>query len=401
MPSYHYEAIRANGEKGEGVVEALSKDDAVAQIRKTYEVVLKLDEIKQQIGEPFQKFQKLNLKVFALMCKQFSIILKSGLPLVQAVDLIANQISDKTLRNMLFRVSKDIANGWSLAHSFSEEGQNKLPATFIETIRAGEESGDLTQSFERMGVYYDRMTKTRTKAASAMLYPSFLMAVAAVVIVVIMTYAVPTFTSVFGSMEIDLPLATKIVIAISNFFNKYIWVILCVLAFGIFMIRLYGNTQKGNIKLSRVKLGIPIWGEITVMTSASQFSHTMSAMLSAGMPILQALSIASHSVSNSHLSYELQQIIPGVEAGQSLGNCMMHCKDLPQMLIHMTAMGEATGSLEHTLEIQAEYYDNEVDTLTAKALSLLEPIVICIMAILVVIILFSIYLPMLSMYSAI
>ena len=401
MPAYHYEALHSNGEIGEGVVEALSKDDAVAQIRKNYEVVLKLDEIKQPIQDPLNKFRKLNLKVFALMCKQFSIILKAGLPLVQAVDIVASQVSDKVLKNMLLKVSEDIANGWSLAYSFSQESNNRLPITFIETIRAGEESGDLIKSFERMSIYYDRMTKTRAKAASAMVYPAFLMAVAAIVIVVIMTYAVPTFSSTFASMGMELPLPTKIVIAVSDFFNKYIWVVICIIALIGFVIHLYGNTAKGRIKLSKARLAIPIIGEIAVMTSASQFAHTMSAMLSAGMPILQALDIASRSVSNAHLSQELQNIIPGVESGQSLGSCMRYCKDLPQMLIHMTAMGETTGSLEYTLEVQGEYYDNEVDTLTARALSLLEPIIICIMAFIVVCILLSIYLPMFSMYGAI
>ena len=401
MPTYHYEALHSNNEIGKGVVEALNKDDAVAQIRKNYEVVLKLDEVKQPIQDPLNKFRKLNLKVFALMCKQFSIILKAGLPLVQAIDIVASQVSDKVLKNMLIKVSEDIANGWSLAYSFSQEGNNRLPITFIETIRAGEESGDLIKSFERMSVYYDRMTKTRAKATSAMVYPAFLMVVAALVIVVIMTYAVPTFSNTFTSMGMDLPLPTKIVIAVSDFFNKYIWIIICIFALIGFIIRLYGNTNRGRVKLSRVRLAIPILGEIAVMTSASQFAHTMSAMLSAGMPILNALDIASRSVSNAHLSQELQNIIPGVEEGQSLGTCMSYCKDLPQMLIHMTAMGEATGSLEYTLEVQGEYYDNEVDTLTARALSLLEPIIICIMAVIVVCILLSIYLPMFSMYGAI
>ena len=134
MPAYHYEALHANGDVAEGVVEATSRDDAVAQIRKSYEIVLSLDEVKQSVKDPFQKFRRLNWKSFALMCKQFSIILKAGMPLVQAVDLVASQVSDKVLKKMLMKVSEDIANGWSLAYSFSQEGMGFLPLTFIETI---------------------------------------------------------------------------------------------------------------------------------------------------------------------------------------------------------------------------------------------------------------------------
>ena len=400
MPTYRYEALGGDGQRAEGVLEASDSAQAVSQIRQTYDVVLKPEEIAAPRTDPLEKFQKLNLKVFSLMCKQFSIILKSGLPLVQTVDLVASQVSDKMLKKLLEEVSQDIANGWSLSYSFSQRGKNRLPVTFVETIRAGEESGDLVRAFERMSIYYDRMTKTRAKATSALIYPAFLTVVAVIVVTIIMTYAVPTFASTFDSMDIELPLATRIVIGVSNFFSRYIWLLLCLVAGILFLLRLYSHTAKGRVQMSRLRLGLPILGKIAVMTAASQFAHTMAAMLSAGMPILNALDTASRSISNAHLSAQIQEVIPGVEGGRPLGECMRACKDLPPMLVQMTAMGESTGSLESTLEIQAEYYDNEVDTLSARALALLEPIIICIMAFFVLVILLSIYLPMFSMYGA-
>ena len=401
MPTYHYEALRVGGERTEGVVEAVDRNQAVAQIRQSCEVVLRLDEIAAPRQDPLEKFQKLNLKLFALMCKQFAIILKAGLPLVQTVDLVAEQLEDKFLKKLLNQVAEDIANGWSLSYSFTQRGGRRLPVTFLETIRAGEESGDLVRAFERMSSYYDRMTKTRQKATSALIYPAFLTVVAVAVMIVIMTYAVPTFASTFTSMSIELPLPTRMVIATSNFFSKYLWVLLLIVALGILGLRLYWGTEQGRVKLSRWRLALPVLGKLAVMTAASQFAHTMTAMLSAGMPILKALDTAGRSVSNAHLSHQLLSVIPGVESGRPLGECIRECQDLPSMLVQMTAMGEATGSLESTLEVQAEYYDNEVDTLSARALSLLEPIIICIMAVFVVIILLSIYLPMFTMYGSI
>ncbi len=401
MPTYRYEAMGGDGQRAEGVLEASDSAQAVTLVRQNYDVVLKLEEIAAPRTDPLEKFQKLNLKVFALMCKQFAIILKAGLPLVQTVDLVASQLSDKMLKKLLNEVSLDIANGWSLSYSFSQRGKGRLPVTFIETIRAGEESGDLVRSFDRMSVYYDRMTKTRAKATSALVYPAFLTVVAVFVIIIIMTYAVPTFASTFTSMDMELPLPTRIVIAVSRFFSRYIWVLLCAVAGIIFLIRLYAGTAGGRVRMAQFRLTLPILGRLAAMTSASQFAHTMAAMLSAGMPILKALDTASRSVSNAHLSQQIQSTIPGVEGGRPLGECLRACGDLPPMLVQMTAMGEATGSLESTLEIQAEYYDNEVDNLSARALSLLEPVIICVMAIFVVIILLSIYLPMFSMYGAI
>ena len=400
MPTYRYEAVGGDGQRAEGVLEASDSTQAVSLIRQSYDVVLKLEEIASPRADPLEKFQKLNLKVFALMCKQFAIILKAGLPLVQTVDLVASQISDKALKKMLEAVSLDIANGWSLSYSFSQRGKGRLPVTFLETIRAGEESGDLVRSFDRMSAYYDRMTKTRAKATSALIYPAFLTVVAVVVIVIIMTYAVPTFAGVFESMGTELPLPTRIVIGMSDFFSRYIWVLLGGAAGVILLLRLYAGTAGGRIRMAQFRLTLPILGKLAAMTSASQFAHTMAAMLSAGMPILKALDTAARSVSNAHLSAQIQSVIPGVEGGRPLGECLHACRDLPPMLVQMTAMGEATGSLEGTLEIQAEYYDNEVENLSARALALLEPVIICVMAIFVVLVLLSIYLPMFSMYAA-
>lgn len=401
MPTYRYEAIRTGGPKAEGIIEAADHARAVAQIRQIYDVVLRLEEISAPRRDPLERFQKPNLKALALLCRQFSILLKAGLPLSQTVDLVTAQLEDKQLRQIFSQVREDIANGWSLSYSLMQRGRTLLPATLIETVRAGEDSGEMEQAFERMASYYERMSKTRSRAISALIYPSFLLVAAILVIMAIMTFAVPSFVSAFESMDMVLPLPTRIVVGISNFFTNYLWILLGLGAAGGLFLAVYGNTPSGRLRLARWQLAIPILGKVGVMAAASQFSHTMASVLSAGMPILNSLDTAARSVSNPYLSRQIQDIIPGVESGLPLGECMQECREFPAMLAQMVIIGESTGSLEHTLEILAEYYDNEVETLSARALSLLEPIIICIMAVFVVIILFSIYLPMFSLYEAI
>ena len=401
MPTYRYKARRADGETGEGVVEASSAGAAVAQVRRSYEVVLDLQEIPAQRELPLAKFRRINLKMFALMCRQFSIILKAGLPLVQTVDLVASQMSDKTLRDLLSQVSEDIAGGWSLSRSFEKRGAGRLPQAFLETLRSGEESGDLAAAFSRLSTYYQRMTKTRSKAVSAMIYPAFLSVVAVIVIIIIMTYAVPAFARTFESLDIELPIFTRVVIGVSDFITHYGWALAALAALAILAWRLYGRTASGADRLAKAHLSLPVLGSLALMTSASQFAHTMSAMLSAGTPILRSLETSAQAVSNAHLSRQILDVLPGVEEGQPLGVCLRRCPDLPPMLVQMIAMGEATGTLESTLEIQAEYYDSEVETLTARALSLLEPIIIVVMALIVLVILLSIYVPLFTMYGAI
>ncbi len=401
MPAYKYEGAYPSGETVTGVVEAVSEHEAVAQIRQSCEVVLSLKEVPRAPGgQALGRFQRIDAKSLALTCQQFAIILKAGLPLVQTVDLVAGQVGDKALVSLLRQVSEDVSNGWSLSYSFDQRG-GRLPVTFRETIRAGEESGDLISAFERMGSYYDRSAKTHARAVSALTYPAFVIAVAAVVIVIIMGYAVPAFISTFDSMGIELPWVTLALIAMTGFFSQYGLVVLAALAGLGLLVWIYGRTEGGGLWLSRLRLALPVVGGIGRMSNASQFAHTMSAMLAAGMPILQAIEVSGKAMSSLCMSREVLETIAGVESGRTLGECLGGAKELPRMLVEMTAVGEAAGALESTLDVLAEYYDHEVDVGTTRALALLEPTIIVVLAVFVVFILLAVYLPMFSMYGSI
>ena len=398
MPAYQYEAVYANGEHAAGVVEALNENDAVAQIRQTCEVVLSLREVRTGTKDPLERFRKVDSKSLALTCRQFSIILKAGLPLVQTVDLVAGQTGDKALSRLLRQVAEDVGGGWSLSYSLEQRGK-QLPVTFRESIRAGEEAGDLVSAFERMSIYYERMHKTKTKAASTLLYPAFVIAVAVIVVAVIMIYAVPALSSTFVSMDVELPWVTKALIGLSNFIAKYIWLIVAVIAAAAFGLRLYGHTEKGGSRLDKMKLSIPIIGKINQMAGASQFAHTMSTLLTAGMSILQCVEVSGRTMSNECMAGEVLGTLAGVESGHSLGECMSLAEELPAMLVQMVTVGEATGSMESTLEVLAEYYDSETDVKTKRAITLLEPTIIVILSIFVAFILVAVYLPMFSLYA--
>ena len=400
MPTYRYEAAYASGEKVSGVVEAMSQNDAVAQIREKCEVVLSLKEVpKIAPAKPFERFNKISAKALSLTCQQFAIILKAGLPLVQTVNLVAEQCSEKTLKRLLEQVSGDITDGWAMSRSIELRANGKIPITFQETVRAGEESGDLVSAFERLSDYFERMSKTHDSVVGALTYPAFLMAVAVVVIGIIMVYAVPTFTSMFSGMGAELPLPTRILIALSDFVRNFGLILVGLIALAILGIRLYANTEKGGMTLARFQLNLPILGEVVRMSGASQFAHTMSTLLSAGMPILRAIEVAGRTVDNKVLAAEITDTLPGVEGGRSFGESLSYGKELPRMLVQMTAVGEATGSMESTLQVLAEYYDNETELRTKQALALLEPSIIVVMAVFVVLVLMAVYLPLFSMYS--
>lgn len=400
MPTYKYEGAYASGEKVSGVVEAVSRADAVQQIRQSCEMVLSIKEIPKSMARtPLSKIRKINAKSLSLTCRQFAIILKAGLPLVQAVDLAADQCADKQLTALLRQVSEDVSNGWSLSYSFEQRGAAALPITFRETVRAGEESGDLQTAFARMASYFERMNKTRESLVSALTYPAFVIFVAVIVVGIIMTYAVPAFTGMFADLGGELPWVTLALIAVSEFFQRWGLVLLALLLLLIFAIRLFGMTEKGGLALARLQLGVPVIGDVVRMSNASQFAHTLSTLLSAGMPILQAIEASGRTMTNLLMSREVLDTLPGVEGGKTFGECLRYAKEIPAMLTRMTAVGESTGSMEDTLSVLAEYYDNETDVKTKRALSLLEPAIIVVLAVFVVFILMAVYLPMFSMYE--
>ncbi len=400
MKTYKYDALTYSGVPISGIVEAHDKNDAVTKIKETCQIVNKLTVVSGTGLLDKLAPKKINEKNLSLLCKQFSIILTAGLPIVRCVELVENQMSDKVLRDLLKEVAGDVAAGYSLAGSFEQRGP-RLPTTFIETVRAGEESGALETAFSRLSEYFSKKSKTKSKVVSALAYPAFVMVVAVVVILIIMLYAVPTFTATFQGMGIALPWSTKLLIGMSHFFSKYILLLIGIIAAIILALRIYGKSETGRLKLAEFNLKIPVIGRVRFMTAASQLSNTLSTMLSAGLPILKAVTITGKALDNYYLGKTVTDSAADIELGRRVGESLASSGRFPDLLVEMTSVGEETGSLEETLRVVGDYYDNEVDTATTRAVALLEPIIICFLAVFVVFVLFSVYLPMFSLYSGI
>ena len=320
--------------------------------------------------------------------------------MVRAVELIASQTEDRRLKELLNQVAGDVAGGVSLAHSF-ETRSSVLPVTFVETVRAGETSGTLDSSFQRLHDYYDRASKLKGKVQAAMAYPIFTMIVAVIVVAIIMVKAVPTFVTSFSEMGTALPWPTQILIATSNFCSAW-WPVMAAVLIGIILAwKLWGHSDDGQIKQHRWLLRIPVMGKLSLMRTASQFAGTTAALLAAGLPVLNAMDIVSRVLDNRAMGRDLSLQLPRLEEGKPLAACLRDCPDFPDLLVEMTGVGEETGTLEHTLDVVSDYYDNETQLRAQKAVSLLEPAIICVLAVIVVVILLAVYLPMFSMYGSI
>ena len=404
MDTFNYTAMSRDGKKVTGVIEGFNEMDAASRIKESYPIILQLNSTKEKgivgnfLGSDLGG-RKLNDKAFTLMCSQFAVILKSGIPIARTVRLIGDKMTDKPLKKMLDQVADDVESGRSLAASFEERGEGMLPLTFIETIRAGEEAGNLDASFESVSEHYTKQMKLKGKVRGAMIYPTFVLLLAVAVVIVLMVKVVPVFTAVFDAQGAELPGITKSLIALSTFFRKFWWVIVMIIIVIFICYKLYGNTEKGRMKLATMALKLPVLGEINVLSAASQFANTMTMMLGAGLPITKAVNITARTMSNYYISSEIGKVSAELETGHTLGRSLRESGCLPDILVDMTAVGEESGELEQTLAMTADYYDSELESAIAAAMAKLEPATLVFMGAVAGYVVIAIYVAMFSMYN--
>ena len=408
MKAFRYEGLSASGAKIDGIIEAKDASEAALLARERCRVLVKVDPVGS--GRANDIFNadigvllsggKIKAKKLALLSSQLAIELRAGLPLVQSLQLVAENEEDKHLKQVLEDVAEDVHAGHGLADSF-EKRAPKLPSTFVETIRAGEASGRLDECFTRLKTYFENSAAVASKVGSAMIYPAMLIAVAIVVVVIIMVFAVPVFEDSFASMGNELPLPTKILIAISHFMTDNILLLIAIVAALVFGVVLYGKTDSGRHAFAKLALKFPGIKLVNSMNAAAQFSATLSTMLSSGLPLVQATQITAATTSNLLISEDIEAAAFGVIEGNTLTTGLSKSQWLPRLLLEMTAVGEQTGNMEETLLIVSDYYTKEVDEAVKRALDILNPIITIFLALLVVFILLSVYLPIFSMYGSV
>ena len=403
MVTYKYTALSNNGQKVNGIIEAFNEMDAVDRIKRNHSVIVKMTPVKGE-GEGFLNMEiggnKLNNKAFIVMCSQFSIILGAGIPIARTVHLIADKTTDKPLKRMLRHVAEDVEAGRSISASFAERGEKLLPTTFVETIAAGEQSGNLDKAFQTVHEHFDKQAKMAAKVKSALAYPLFVLVIAVLVVVVLMVKVVPTFLAIFESYDAELPLPTRMLIAISDFFVKYWMPMLAIIIIVFIVYKVYGRTEEGRMNLAKWSLKVPVLGNIQVLNAASEFANTLTTMLSSGLPMTRAITITAKTMSNYYMSTEVGKLAVKLEEGHALGASMREANFMPDILVDMVAVGEETGEMEHTLHTIAGYYDAELDMAINSALAKLEPALLVGLAGIAGFIVIAIYMAMFGMYAA-
>jgi len=406
LTTYQYKGLSGTGTPVEGVVEAFDEQDALTRARANCHILLSVEPankskaskiLNADLGELLNG-GKVKPKKLALICSQLAITLKAGLSLVPALRLCSENEPDKRLKKLLADVADDVHAGNGLADAFALRGPY-LPRTFIETVRAGEASGHLDDTFKRLQKYYEDTAATSSKVGSALVYPALLIVVAVAVVFLIMIKAVPVFQQSFGDPA-SLPGPTRILISMSNFFVKYYLLMIIIVALFAMLIFLFRKSDTGAHFFARLGLIFPGIGLVNSMNAAASFASTLGTMLATGLPLVKAASIAADVAENILISEDIARAVDGVTEGKRLTDGLRKSAWFPRLLVEMTAVGEETGHMEETLDVVNEYFSKEVGVAVSRALGILEPAIILVMAAMVVFILLSVYLPLFSMYGS-
>lgn len=402
MALYRYRAKAPDGTVVSGVIEADSEFDAVEHIKKTCPVIEKIAEERITRGQNagFSGISSVSYRTLSVTASQFAVMLRAGIPVVRAAELISDQTGDKLMKRILKECAVNIKTGVSFADSLFKYG-NKIPAAFVETVRAGEESGTLDRCFERLSEYYGKAHRVRQKIRSALVYPAFLIVLAAVVVWIVTLRLVPVMTELFDNMGTPLPAPTRILIGISGFVSRYGYLILAGVMVMIIAYRIFGKTEKCAAFVSKMRFKIPIIGKITSMNCASQFSNTVSALLDAGLPLAKVLRITAKVMDNCAAGLSIENMASGIENGGSFDELIKNNPYLPDMCREMASVGDSSGSLPQALASAGKYYDAESEQAVALALGILEPAVTVLLGVFIGFIVIAIYIPMFNMYGGI
>lgn len=402
MTTYRYRGLTPEGAKVNGIIRAYDEFEAVSQLRERCSIITKIEPVKETREGFFNRplNTAIKEKELAMLCSQFSILLGSGLTVLRCLEMVAAQVRNKQLRRALEKATEEVGAGRSMADSLESNQDVQFPATFIETVRAGEESGSLQSCLKRLQGYYERSSAAKAKMASALTYPIIVIITAIVVVAIIMIKAVPAFTSTFMELGAELPGVTKFLIASSDFFIKWWWLMVMVAALCGIAYYTFRRTEKGRTAIAEFSLTRSPLRRLHTMNAAGQFASALSAMLSSGLPVPKALTVAGEVAGNYMFSLAAGKVRQNVERGRTVAESMEGVEYFPPMLREMIGVGENSGTLIDTLDVVGSYFNGEVEMLTNRLLAIMEPAITVGLAIIVVVLLLAVYLPMFSIYGS-
>lgn len=399
MPSFEWKGRDRAGRPQSGVLVADTKDAALAVLRRQQVVPITVKEKGKEIAVPKVR-GGVSDKSLAIFTRQFSVMIDAGLPLVQCLQILGEQQENKAFQRIILQVREDVETGSSLANALKKHPQ-AFSDLYVNMVAAGEAGGILDTILQRLATYIEKAARLKAQVKAAMIYPATVIAIAVLVVYVILWKVIPVFASLFESLGANLPLPTRIVVALSKFVGRFWWLIGIVVAAGAIAIRQYYRTPQGKLVIDNILLKSPILGLVLRKIAVARFCRTLGTLLSAGVPVLESLEITARTSGNAVIERAILEVRKQVEEGKALADPLKTTNQFPPMVVQMIAVGEATGAMDTMLAKIAEFYEDEVDTAVAGMMKLIEPVMIFFLGIVIGGIVIAMYLPMFDLISKI
>ncbi len=396
MATFTYTARSFAGEMRTATLEAQSRDDVIAQLRRQRLNVVKIDEATPK--KP--KRGHIKMRDIVILTRQFSTMINAGLPLVQAMTILADQTDNKVLSEIMRKVVFDVESGNTVADALGKHPQ-AFSGLYVNMVAAGEAGGILDTILMRLATFMEKNDALVRKVKGAMIYPSVIMAVAGIAVTVLLIFVIPVFENLFSSAGLALPLPTRIVMGASRFLKGYWYIVGGAIAAGIFMFKKYNATSDGRLKVDRTLLKFPVLGDVLRKSAVSRFTRTLGTLISSGVSILDGLEITAKTAGNRVVQDAIMESRSSIAGGDTIAAPLKKSGVFPPMVISMISVGEQTGGLDEMLSKIADFYDEEVDAAVSNLLSLLEPIMIVFLGVVVGGMVVSMYLPIFDMINAV
>jgi type IV pilus assembly protein PilC len=396
---FSYTGLNARGKRVSGVVQAADSKEAQTELKKQQIEVISLTAKRNVLFAPRKKGKKVKIKDVTLFTRFLSTMLSSGLPIVQALDIIGHDQEKASMRELITSIRNDISGGKTLAETFSQHPQH-FNELYINLIKAGEKSGTLDKILLRLATYLEKTETLKRKLRKALIYPIAILSVAMIVSGILLIFVVPQFQNMFSSFGAQLPTFTRYVVNLSNFLRSYWWLLLIILVGGFFWLRyLLKTNQKVQRRLDRIILRMYVIGPVIRKGIIARFTRTLSTTLEAGMPIVESMKSMAPIMGNSLYTNAVLRMCDDLNSGNTLSASMISTKLFPNMVIQMISVGEASGRLSDMLNKVADFYEEEVNHVVDNLSTLLEPLIMLVLGVIVGSFVVAMYLPIFRMGS--
>jgi type IV pilus assembly protein PilC len=396
MPIFQWKGKNRYGDVVKGERMANSREEVVATLQREQIAVISVAARRGGLSIPFLRREKVRLKELSVLARQLSVLIDAELPLIQSLNLLAEQSKNQYFRRVITEVKDDVEAGSTL-HQALRKHPKVFDDLFCNMIASGEQSGSLDVMLRRLAEYIEKIVKLRSQVRQAMIYPSAIVTFAIVVAIFLLWKVIPVFAGIFIELGAELPTLTSIIINLSNIVQKFILVIFAAIIVGIAAFRYWKKTPRGKWVWDRFLLRLPLFGNLIQKIAVSRMTRTLSTLISGGVPMLESLKITSTTTGNALIEKQILDARQLVSEGKTLHDALQEAGTFPLMMIQMVNVGEATGTLDEMLTKLANFYDDEVEAAVAAMLSILEPILLIFVGGMVGGLVISMYLPIFSL----